>query len=68
MNTGRAAAKRTRTWSKLARSFPSTSSLLERLVNSSSTSVRRSFSWATALAVNNAEKNTARANCNGART
>ena len=42
--TGSAAKISTSTLSRLANSLPSTSSLLVKLVNSSSTSVRRSFS------------------------
>ena len=50
MNNGNDAASNTNTPSRLASSFPNTNSLLVRLVNSSSTSVRRSFSWATPAA------------------
>ncbi len=67
MKTGSPAANITSTCNKLARSFPSTSSWLERFVSSSRTKVRRSFSWATALAASMAEKKTAKANCSGAR-
>ncbi len=63
MKTGSPAANITSTFSKLARSFPSTSSWSERFVSSSRTKVLRSFSWATALAASMAEKKTARANC-----
>ena len=67
MNSGNAPTSITSMLSRLATSLPSTSSLLESRVNSNSTRVRRSFSWATALAANMAEKNTASANCKGAR-
>ncbi len=67
MNNGNDAASSTNTLSRLASSFPKTSSLLVRFVKSSSSSVRRSFSRATLLAAASAEKNSASANCNGAR-
>ncbi len=67
MNSGNDAANSTSTPSVLASSLPSTSSLLLRFVSSSSTSVRRSFSWLTPLAAANAEKKTASANCKGAK-
>ena len=63
MNSGSDAASSTSTLSRLASSLPSTSSLLVRFVSSSSTSVRRSFSWATPLAASRAEKKIASANC-----
>ncbi len=65
--TGSPAASITNTPKRLARSLPSTNSQLERFVKSRRISVRRSFSWATSLAANNAEKNTTNANCRGAR-
>ncbi len=68
MNSGKAAANITSTPSRLASSRPNTSSLLERFDSSNSTMVRRSFSWATALAASMAEKNMANANCNGAKS
>ena len=63
MNSGSAAASSTSTCSTLASNFPSTNSLFERFVNNSSTSVRRSFYWATALAASKAEKNKLSASC-----
>ncbi len=56
------------TFNRLASSLPSTNSLLVSLVKSSRTSVRRSFSCATALADKSAEKNKATASWSGART
>ncbi len=57
----------TSTPSRLASSLPSTNSELERFVSRSRINVWRSFSWATSLAANKAEKNTASASCSGAR-
>ena len=65
-NNGSDAASIANTCRKLAKSLPSTSSLLVRLVSSNSTSVRRSFSCATALAASSAEKNTVTASCTSA--
>ncbi len=65
-NSGSAAVNSTSTPSKLASSRPSTSSLLVRCVNSSRISVRRSFSWATALAPSRADEKDATTNCKGA--
>ncbi len=67
MNSGTAAANSTSTPSRLASSLPNTNSLFDKLVSSNRISVRRSFSCATALAANTAEKKTATTNCNGAR-
>ena len=53
--------------SKLASSFPSTSSEFDKFVSSSRINVRRSFSCATALAAARAEKNTAKINCSAER-
>jgi hypothetical protein len=67
MKNGTAAKSMSRTFNTLARSLPNTSSLFDKCVSSSSTSVRRSFSWATALAVNSAPKNSANVSCSTAR-
>ncbi len=68
MNTGSDAPSKASTLSKPASSLPKTSSLLVSRVKSSRISVRRSFSWATALAANKAENETANTNCTTART
>ena len=68
INSGRAAKSITKTLNMLAKSLPSTSSLFVSRVSNSRSSVLRSFSCATAEAANMAEKNTAQANCRGARS
>ena len=54
-------------FNKLANNLPNTNSLLDKWVISKRTSVRRSFSWDTALAANKAEKKIATTSCSGAR-
>src|SRR5690606_4424163 len=55
------------TTSRLAKSFPNTSSELVSRVMSNRRIVLRSFSWATAAAVSRAEKSVAKASTTGAR-
>ena len=68
MNSGSAASISATTASKLAESLPSTSSTFDSRVSSNRSSVCRSFSIATAPAADMAAKNSATANCKGARS
>jgi hypothetical protein len=62
MSSGAVAISNSTIGSRLPSSLPSTISSLRRSVSSNKTNVRRSFSWATALAADSAAKNKNRAN------
>ena len=66
INSGTAARISTKTLSELAKSLPRTNSALVMRVIKSRSSVRRSFSWATAAVVSSAAKAMAMTICKGA--